>query len=107
VGLVPYFLKKLKETADGDSNLLENSLLIYGSPMGNSNVHNHKRCPLFFAGHAGGALKGNMHIKAADGTPMANAMLGALRGAGLELEQFGDSSSVMDLNTAPSTTAAE
>jgi len=107
VSLVPYFLKKLKETPDGDSNLLENSLIIYGSPMGNSNVHNHKRCPLFFAGHAGGALKGNMHIKAADGTPMANAMLGALRGVGLELNSFGDSSAVMDLNTAPASTVAE
>jgi hypothetical protein len=106
VGLVPYFLKKLKETPDGDSNLLENSLLIYGSPMGNSNVHNHKRCPLFLAGHAGGALKGNLHIKAADGTPMANAMLGALRGVGLELETFGDSNAVMDLNKAPEATVA-
>ena len=106
VSLVPYFLKKLKETPDGESNLLENSLLIYGSPMGNSNVHNHKRCPLFFAGHAGGALKGNMHIKAADGTPMANAMLGALRGVGLELDTFGDSSAVMDLNKAPEATVA-
>jgi hypothetical protein len=75
--------------------------------MGNSNVHNHKRCPLLFAGHAGGALKGNLHIKAGDGTPMANAMLGALRGVGLELNQFGDSNAVMDLNAAPATTAAE
>jgi hypothetical protein len=107
VSLVPYFLKKLKETPDGDSNLLENSLLLYGSPMGNSNVHNHKRCPLFFAGHAGGALKGNMHIKAADGTPMANAMLSALRGVGLELETFGDSTSAMDLNSAPAPTVAQ
>jgi hypothetical protein len=106
VSLVPYFLKKLKDTPDGDSNLLENSLLIYGSPMGNSNVHNHKRCPLFFAGHAGGALKGNLHIKAADGTPMANAMLGALRSVGLELDTFGDSSAVMDLNKAPEATVA-
>jgi hypothetical protein len=106
VSLIPYLMKKLKETPDGDSNLLENSLLIYGSPMGNSNVHNHKRCPLFFAGHAGGALKGNMHIKAPDGTPMANAMLGALRGVGLELETFGDSNAVMDLNKAPETTVA-
>ena len=106
VSLVPYFLKKLKETPDGDSNLLDNSLIIYGSPMGNSNVHNHKRCPLFFAGKGAGAVKGNLHIKTADGTPMANAMLGALRGVGLELESFGDSSSVMDLNAAPSTTAA-
>ena len=107
VSLLPYFMKKLKETKDGDSNLLENSLLVYGSPMGNSNVHNHKRCPLLFAGHAGGALKGNMHIKAADGTPMANAMLAALRGVGLELNQFGDSSAVMDLNAAPASTVAE
>ena len=75
VGLVPYLLEKLKKTPDGDGNLLDNTLVIYGSPMGNSNVHNHKRCPLFLAGHAGGALKGNLHVKAADGTPMANAML--------------------------------
>ncbi len=74
--------------------------------MGNSNVHNHKRCPLFFAGHAGGALKGNLHIKAADGTPMANAMLGALRGVGLEMDAFGDSNGVMDLKSAPASTAA-
>ncbi|MBM3808774.1 MAG: DUF1552 domain-containing protein [Acidimicrobiia bacterium] len=106
VGLVPYFMKKLKETPDGDRNLLENSLLIYGSPMGNSNVHNHKRCPLFLAGHAAGALKGNLHIKAADGTPMANAMLGALRGIGLDLPSFGDSNAVMDLNKAPEATVA-
>jgi hypothetical protein len=107
VSLVPYFLKKLKDTPDGDSNLLENSLIIYGSPMGNSNVHNHKRCPLFFAGHAGGALKGNMHIKAADGTPMANAMLSAMRGIGVQMESFGDSTAAMDLNSAPAVTAAE
>ena len=49
--------------------------MIYGSPMGNSNVHNHKRCPLFLAGKAGGALRGNLHLKAADGTPMANVLL--------------------------------
>ena len=72
VSMLPYFLDKLKNTPDGDGNLLDNTMVIYGSPMGNSNVHNHKRCPLFVAGHAGGALKGNLHIKAADGTPMAN-----------------------------------
>ena len=106
VSLVPYFLKKMKDTPDGDGNLLENSLILYGSPMGNSNVHNHKRCPLFFAGHAGGALKGNLHIKAADGTPMANAMLGALNLVGMDMQTFGDSSAVMDLNKAPEATVA-
>jgi hypothetical protein len=104
VGLVPYFMKKLKDTPDGDSNLLENSLLIYGSPMGNSNVHNHKRCPLFIAGHAGGALKGNLHIKAADGTPMANAMLSMLRTFDVDDPGFGDNKTEMDLNGVADTT---
>ena len=54
VSLMPYLLERLKNTADGDANLLTNSLIVYGSSMGNPNVHNHKRCPLFFAGHAGG-----------------------------------------------------
>jgi hypothetical protein len=108
VGLVPYFLKKLKETPDGDGqNLLDNTLIIYGSPMGNSNVHNHKRCPLFFAGKAGGALKGNLHLKAADGTPMANAFLSVLQDIGLEdLKTFGDSSGRFELKNAPPSTVA-
>ena len=81
--------------------------MLYGSPMGNSNVHNHKRCPLFLAGHAGGQLKGNMHVKAADGTPMANAMLSVLHMLGLnDMASFGDSTAAMDLNSAPATTAA-
>jgi len=107
VSQVPYFLKKLKETPDGDSNMLDNTLVIYGSPMGNSNVHNHKRCPLFLAGKAGGALKGGLHLKAADGTPMANAFLSVLQDIGLtDLKQFGDSTARFELKSAPETTAA-
>jgi hypothetical protein len=102
VSMVPYFLEKLRNTPDGDGTLLDNSLVMYGSPMGDSNVHNHKRVPLFFAGHAGGALKGNMHVKAAEGTPMANAMLTVAHKLGLdELGSFGDSTGELDLN-APS-----
>lgn len=104
VSLLPYFLQRLQNTRDGDSDLLTNSLIIYGSPMGNSNVHNHKRCPLFFAGHAGGQLKGGIHIKAPDGTPMANAMLSALHMLGLDMDKFGDSTEPMDLNQVQSTT---
>jgi hypothetical protein len=101
LSLLPYFLEKLKSTPDGDRNLLENTMVIYGSPMGNSNVHNHKRCPLFLAGHAGGKLKGHLHIKASDGTPMANAMLSMLHMLGLEdMKSFGDSTEAMDLNSA-------
>jgi hypothetical protein len=98
VSLLPYFLNKLKSIPDGESDLLTNSVIIYGSPMGNSNVHNHKRCPLMFLGHAGGKLKGNWHIKNPDGTPMANAMLSALQMVGLAIEQFGDSTKPMELN---------
>jgi hypothetical protein len=107
VSLIPYFLEKLKNTPDGESNLLENTLVVYGSPMGNSNVHNHKRCPLFLAGHAGGHLKGGAHIKTPDGTPMANAFLALAQGAlGLEISSFGDSTGVLDLNGAQDTTVA-
>ncbi|MGH9385298.1 MAG: DUF1552 domain-containing protein, partial [Vicinamibacterales bacterium] len=107
VSMVPYFLKKLKETPDGESNLLENTLVLYGSPMGNSNVHNHKRVPLFLAGRAGGALKGNLHLKAADGTPMANVLLTLMNDMGLtDLKTFGDSSGRFELKSAPSTTVA-
>jgi hypothetical protein len=108
VSLLPYFLERLKATPDGESNLLENTAIVYGSPMGNSNAHNHKRCPLLFAGHGGGTLKGNLHIKAPEGTPMANAMLAMLQGLGLEITEFGDSTGPMDLNAAaPSLTIAE
>jgi hypothetical protein len=98
VGLIPYFLEKLKNTPDGEGNLLDHSLVIYGSPMGDSNMHNHKRCPLFFAGHANGYLAGNKHIKAADGTPMANALLSVAHGLGMsDLKSFGDSTGALKL----------
>jgi hypothetical protein len=102
ISMVPYLLDRLKNTPDGDSNLLEQSMVIYGSPMANSNLHNHRRCPLFLAGHAGGKLKGNLHLKAPDGTPMANAMLSMLHGLGLDdLDTFGDSTGTFDLTSLP------
>jgi hypothetical protein len=101
VSMVPYLLDKLKKTPEGDSNLLQNSLVLYGSPMGDSNIHNHKRVPLFVAGHAGGKLKGGLHIKAPDGTPMANPMLTMLHMLGRDdMTSFGDSTAELDLNNA-------
>ncbi|MGH7555751.1 MAG: DUF1552 domain-containing protein, partial [Longimicrobiales bacterium] len=75
VGMLPYFLEKLKNTSEGDGNLLDKTMIIYGSPMADGNLHNHRRCPLFVMGRANGQLNGNVHIKAPDSTPMANAML--------------------------------
>ncbi|MEO6213361.1 MAG: DUF1552 domain-containing protein [Vicinamibacterales bacterium] len=104
VSLVPYFLDKLKSIQEGDGNLLDKTLIVYGSPMGNSNVHNHKRCPLFLAGKANGHLKGNLHLKAPDGTPMANVMLSLLHDLGLEdLKSFGDSTGTFSLAHDPTT----
>jgi hypothetical protein len=104
ISMLPYFLDRLRRTPDGDGTLLDHTLVLYGSPMGNSNVHNHKRCPLLLAGHAGGRLKGGLHLKAADGTPMANAMLTVAQALSLEMDKFGDSTAAMDLNQVQSTT---
>jgi hypothetical protein len=91
VAMLPYFLDKLKNTREGDSNLLDKTTIIYGSPMGDPNLHNHRRCPLILLGHGAG-LQGNLHLKAPDGTPMANAMLSLLHRLGVDnVKSFGDS----------------
>jgi len=109
VSMVPYLLEKLKNTPDADGGtLLDNSVIIYGSPMGDSNLHNHKRCPIFIAGHAGGGLKGGLHLRAADGTPMASVMLSVLHKLGVDdMPQFGDSTSPFDLNNVPPATTTD
>ena len=98
VSMLPYFLDKLKKTMDGDKDLLEQTVIVYGSPMADGNVHNHRRCPLLLLGHGNGQLEGNLHIKAPDGTPMANAMLTVLHNFGCsEMGSFGDSTDEMTL----------
>src|SRR5215510_1665785 len=91
VSLLPYFLQKLESIREGDASLLDKSLVIYGSPMGDGNIHNHKRCPLVVLGGANGQLAGNHHLRAEAGTPMANVMLTAMHKIGLsDIAQFGD-----------------
>ena len=98
VSLVASFIEKLKKMEDGDATLLDNTLLVYGSPMGNGNLHNHKRVPMFVAGHAGGQLKGRLHLKTPDGTPAANLYLTLLHKLGLDdLTEFGDSTGTLSL----------
>ena len=92
VSLLTHLLAQLKETPDGDGTMLDNALVIYGSPMGNPNQHNHKRVPFLIAGHAGGAIKGGTHLRAKNGTPLSNVMLSVLQTLGHEdLKSFGDS----------------
>jgi len=86
------FLEKLKNTPDGDGNLLDHSLVMYGSPMGDSHVHEHRRVPVFLAGRAGGKVKGNLHLNCGEGTPMANLLLTIMHRLGVEdLDKIGDS----------------
>jgi hypothetical protein len=101
VSMLPYFLEKLKNTMDGDSHLLDKTMVIYGSPMADGNLHNHRRCPLIVMGGANGKLEGGLHLKAPDGTPMANAMLTMMHQLGLEnMESFGDSTGEFPLTLA-------
>ena len=90
-----YFLEKLRDTPDGDGNLLDHSLVVYGSPMGDSNVHAHKRVPMLLVGHANGQFSGNRHVKAAHETPTSNLLLGILGKLGIEQEYIGDSTGVL------------
>jgi hypothetical protein len=97
VSKVASFLEKLKNTPDGDGNLLDHSLVLYGSPMGDSQVHNHIRVPIFLAGRANGKVKGNLHIVATDGAPMANVLLTVLDKLGMPELKIGDSGDVFSI----------
>ena len=98
VSMLPYFLDRLKSIQEEDGNMLDKTLIMYGSPMGDSNLHNHRRCPLVLLGGANGKLHGEMHIKALDGTPMANAMLSVMHTLGMDdMRSLGDSTDAMPL----------
>ncbi|MCO4099316.1 MAG: DUF1552 domain-containing protein [Gemmatimonas sp.] len=99
VSMLPYFLQRLKETKEGDSNLLDNTTIVYGSPMADGNVHNHRRCPLILLGGDNAMLPTNTHLKAPDGTPMADVFLSLLHKYNIETPSFGDSVSPFALYT--------
>ncbi len=99
VSLLPYFMDRLKEIQEGDTHLLDKTMILYGSPMADSNLHNHRRCPLIVLGGANGQLEGNMHVKAPDGTPMADAMLTLMHKLGLDdVTEFGDNTGALALS---------
>jgi hypothetical protein len=91
VSLFAYFLDKLKSTRDGDGTLLDHSVYLYGSGMGNPNVHDHVNLPILVAGGAAGKLKGGRHIRYAEPTPLANLHLTLLDKVGVRLDKFADS----------------
>ena len=96
VSLFAYFLEKLKATPEGDGTLLDHSLFLYGSGMGNPNVHNHVNLPILVAGGAAGKFKGGRHIRYAEPTPLANLHLTLLEKVGVRLDSFADSKGKVD-----------
>jgi hypothetical protein len=93
-----YFLQKLLDTTEAGVPILEKTAIIWGSGMGDPNPHSNLRCPLILMGRANGALEGNIHLKARDGTPMANVFVSLLRRIGHEdLQFFGDSTGALPL----------
>jgi len=108
LGTIAPFVERLKNTMEGDKNLLEKSVVLWGSPMSNPNVHEHTRNPLVLIGHGNGALNGNLHLKAPLGTPMANAFVSLLHGLGHDdVSSFGDSTGELPLTSPdPTVTAA-
>ena len=96
VSLFAAFLEKLKATQDGDGSLLDHSLYLYGSGMGNPNVHDHTNLPILVAGGAAGGVRGGQHIRYAEPTPLSNLHLTLLDKVGIHLESFQDSEGKVD-----------
>jgi hypothetical protein len=91
VSLFAGFLAKLKATREGDGSLLDHSLILYGSGMGDPNMHTHDNLPILVAGGAAGKMRGGRHIRFAKATPLANLHLTLLDRVGVRLDRFGDS----------------
>jgi hypothetical protein len=97
VGLLAYLLDKLQKTPDGDGTLLDHSMVLYGSAMGDGNQHNHYPLPIVLAGGASGRLKGGRHIRNTPETTMSNLLLAMLDKLGIPSEKFGDSTGMVSI----------
>jgi hypothetical protein len=91
VQLLAYYLDKLRSTPDGDGTLLDHSMILFGSNMSNSNLHNHFPLPVLLAGGGAGTLRGNRHLKYTDYTPMSNLLMTMLAKLNVRTEKLGDS----------------
>ena len=96
VSLFAYFLEKLRSTPDGEGTLLDHSLILCGSGMGNPDVHDHVDLPILVAGGGGGSHRGGRHIRYSEPTPLANLHLTLLDKVGVPLDAFADSTGRLD-----------
>ena len=95
--LMAYFFDKLRATPDGDGNLLDHSMIMYGSSMSNPNEHNHFPLPLLVAGGGAGQLKGGRHLKFPERTPISNLLLAILDKSGIHMDTLGDSTGKLEI----------
>lgn len=95
VSLFAKFLEQLAAIPEGDGNLLEHSLYLYGSGMGNPNVHDHVNLPILIAGGAAGKMRGGRHLRYQQPTPLANLHLTLLDRVGVRLDAFADSNGIV------------
>lgn len=95
LGLFADFAKKLQATPDGDGSLLDHSIILYGSNMSNSNLHNHFPLPNLVLGGGAGRIQGGRHLRYEDHTPMSNLLLTLLDRAGVPMDSLGDSTGKM------------
>lgn len=91
VSLFAEFLKKLRETPEGNGSLLDHVLYLYGSGMGNPNLHDHTNLPILVAGGAAGNMRGGRHLQYDHPTPLANLHVTLLDKVGVRLDAFADS----------------
>jgi len=94
-----HFLGRLSEVAEGDASLLEQTMIVYGSGIGDGNRHNHDDLPVLLVGRGGGKIKSGQHIRYPAETPMTNLYLSMLDLFGMPTETLGDSTGKLDYLT--------
>jgi hypothetical protein len=97
VSMLAYFLDKLRATPDGDGNLLDHAMVLYGSGMSDGNQHNHDPLPIVLAGGASGRLRGGRHIRNTPKTSLSNLLLAMLDKLDVPAESFGDSDGMIEI----------
>jgi hypothetical protein len=90
-----HFLKKLQDTPDGDGNLFDHSLIVWGSNMGNANQHSHVNVGYLMVGGASGNHKAKLNVK--ESGPTSNVLLSTLRMMGIDKDSVGDSTGTISL----------
>jgi hypothetical protein len=93
--ILTHFIERLKNTPDGDGSLLDHSMLLYGSGLGDPNPHDHRNLPTLLIGGGAGRIKGNRHLVYPKETPFANLLVTMLDKSGVPVDKLGDSNGTL------------